>query len=35
MLLMLQGCLSEVKSFFLRKLYIFGIVAIVIGVIQV
>jgi len=32
---MLQGCLNEVKSFFLRKLYVFGIVAIVIGVIQV
>jgi len=31
----LQGCLSEVKDFFVRRLYIFGIVAIVIGVIQV
>jgi len=34
-LLLLQGCLDEVKSFFLRKLYIFGIVAIVVGVVQV
>jgi len=34
-LLSLQGCLNEVKSFILHRLYIFGIVAIVLGVIQV
>jgi hypothetical protein len=30
-----KGCLSELKSYMLRKLYVLGIVAIVIGVIQI
>ena len=31
----LQGCLSEVKSTLRRYLYVIGIVAIVVGVVQV